>query len=331
MNLPPVVRLLLWPLSVVYGAVVQLRVWLYARGILKQQRLNTPVISVGNLTVGGTGKTPMVLWLAERFLAEGKRVGILTRGYKGSGGTSDEIELMRYRLKDRVLFGVGKNRYEQGRQLEEKGLDIFLLDDGYQHLPLARDVNILLLDGSRKFQRQWLLPAGELREPISTTLRADMIVVTRRAEHFAVEAHDSHTHSIFYSQTQLLGFRDLERPEEEKYLTEIGPGPFFAFCGIGNPDAFLQDLRRWHVPVCGHKFFRDHHCYQQRDANQLKEAATKRGAAGFVTTEKDWVNLRTLGKLPMPVYVAAISLSIRSESEFNACLERKLKSAGVTA
>ena len=89
MKIPPVVRLLLWPLSVVYGVVVRLRVWMYARGVRKQRRLKTPVISVGNLTVGGTGKTPMVIWLAERFLAEGKRVGILSRGYRGDGKTSD--------------------------------------------------------------------------------------------------------------------------------------------------------------------------------------------------------------------------------------------------
>jgi len=330
MKIPPVVRLLLWPLSVVYGVVVRLRVWMYARGVRKQRRLKTPVISVGNLTVGGTGKTPMVIWLAERFLAEGKRVGILSRGYRGDGKTSDEIELMRYRLNNRVLFGVGKNRYEQGRLLEEKGVDVFLVDDGYQHLQLARNANILLLDGSRKLKNEWLLPAGELREPISSSRRADLIVVTRKAEHFVLEAQDSLTHNIFYSQMQLLGFRDLGRPEEEKYLSEIGPGPFFAFCGIGNPEAFLEDLRWWHVPICGHKFFRDHHRYRQGDANQLEEAATKKGAVGFVTTEKDWMNLKALGKLAMPVFVAAVSLSVRSESEFSACLERKLNSTGVS-
>ena len=92
MNLPPLLRLLLWPASVLYGALTRLRVWLYTKGILKQKRLNRPVISVGNLTVGGTGKTPMVIWLAEKFLAEGKRVAILSRGYKGDGSTSDEMD-----------------------------------------------------------------------------------------------------------------------------------------------------------------------------------------------------------------------------------------------
>src|SRR5467141_3740104 len=168
MNLPPLLRILLWPLSQVYGIYVRCRYRLYAHGWLKPKRLNATVISVGNLTVGGTGKTPMVLWLAEKFLAEGKRVAILSRGYRGSGGTSDEIELLKHRLKNRVLFGVGKDRFAAGRQLESRHpVDIFLLDDGFQHLQLARDLNILMLDGSVKLKEEWLLPAGVLREPIA--------------------------------------------------------------------------------------------------------------------------------------------------------------------
>jgi len=330
MNLPPWLRLLLWPLSVLYGDLTGLRVWLYEKGYLQQKRLNRPVISVGNLTVGGTGKTPMVIWLAEKFLAEGKRVGILSRGYKGSSGTSDEIELMKFRLQEKVKFGVGPDRFEQGRRLENE-VDLFLLDDGFQHLPLFRDVNILMFDGAKKLKREWLLPSGELREPIREVRRADLIVVNRKAEHFTLEAEDSHSYNIFYSQTQLLGFRSLHSPIDSKYLTEIGPGPFYAFCGIGNPRAFLTDLERWHVPVCGYKFFRDHHRYAASDRDALISAAKAKGAAGFVTTEKDWMNSRNLEALPFPVYAAVITLSIRSESEFGACLERKLKTVGAPA
>src|ERR1700693_5531355 len=129
MDFSPAIRVLLWPLSLLYGLYVRVRAWCYARGWLRQNRLRGKVVSVGNLTVGGTGKTPMVIWLAERFLAEGKRVGILSRGYKASGGTSDEIELMGARLQERARFGVGADRYAQGRRLEENGeVDIFLLD-----------------------------------------------------------------------------------------------------------------------------------------------------------------------------------------------------------
>src|SRR5215831_6430575 len=180
MTLPLPIRVLLWPLSVVYGVIVRCRARLYARGWLKQKRLNATVISVGNLTVGGTGKTPMVIWLAERFLAEGKRVAILSRGYRGSDGTSDEVELMKSRLKGRVAFGVGKNRFAQGQRLETRQpIDVFLLDDGFQHLQLGRDLDILLMDASRPLHGESLLPAGRLREPVSAMSRADLVVFTR--------------------------------------------------------------------------------------------------------------------------------------------------------
>src|SRR5690349_19072661 len=134
MNLRAFLRLALWPFSLLYGLIVLARAWLYKAGWLKQKRLKATVISVGNLTVGGTGKTPMVIWLAEKFLSEGKRVAILSRGYRGSNGTSDEIELMKFRLQDRVAFGVGKDRFAEGRRIEsQQPIDIFLLDDGFQH------------------------------------------------------------------------------------------------------------------------------------------------------------------------------------------------------
>src|SRR2546429_4215208 len=130
MSVPLPIRILLWPLSYVYGIAARWRVALYTKGIFRTRRLNTPVISVGNLTVGGTGKTPMVLYLAEKFLAEGKRVGILSRGYRGSADTSDEVELLKQRLGSRMKFGVGADRYAQGCKIEkEAAVDVFLLDD----------------------------------------------------------------------------------------------------------------------------------------------------------------------------------------------------------
>src|SRR5580693_570729 len=229
MNLPLPVRILLWPLSFLYGEYVRMRARLYEKGWLKQRRLRGKVISVGNLTVGGTGKTPMALWLAEKFLAEGKHVAILSRGYRGSTGTSDEIELMKHRLQSRVIFGVGKDRFAEGRRIEEKQpIDIFLLDDGFQHLSLARDLDILMLDGSDKFKDQWLLPSGVLREPISACRRADILVVTRKTERPDVEAVDAHKSSIFYAQTRLLGFRRYGGQADMQYLSEIGHGPFLA-------------------------------------------------------------------------------------------------------
>jgi len=327
MNFPLLVRVLLWPLSVVYGGYVRMRTWLYEQGWLKQRRLRSKVISVGNLTVGGTGKTPMVLWLAGKFLAEGKRVAILSRGYRGSGGTSDEIQLMKHRLQGRVTFGVGKDRFAEGRRIErQQSIDVFILDDGFQHLPLARDLDIVMLDGSHKLKDQWLLPAGVLREPISACRRADILVVTRKTERPDIEAGDAHKYSIFYAQTRLLGFHRYGDRSKIQYLSEIGHGPFFAFCGIGNPQAFFNDLNRWEVPVAGESIFRDHHPYTAADLRRLENAAQSAGAIAFVTTEKDAENLGGIEAPALPIFVAVIDFILTAESEFLAALERKLQS-----
>lgn len=322
MNVPYPIRLLLWPISVSYGWVAQFRALLYDKGILESKRLMAPVVSVGNLTVGGTGKTPMVLWLAERFLGEGKRVAILSRGYHGTRGTSDEVEMMKRRLGDRVPFGVGPNRYQEGRRIEsEQAVDVFVLDDGYQHLQIERDVNVLMLDGSKKIREQWLLPAGELREPVSACGRADVIVVTRKQERPDIQAGDSHEHQIFYAQTRLLGFRKAREEGTPSFVNELGQGPFFAFCGIGNPRAFFKDLQAWHIPLAGTQEFRDHHHYSRADAEELERLATKAGAKGLVTTEKDEQNLRDI-TFDLPVYVAVIDLVFPAESELDATLRR---------
>jgi tetraacyldisaccharide 4'-kinase len=325
MNIPRPLAIVLWPVSRAYGRCVSFRKSLYTKGLLKAKRLQGTVISVGNLTAGGTGKTPMVLWLAEKFIAEGKKVAILSRGYRGSNGTSDEVELLRRRLRDRVRFGVGPNRYESGRRLESKHeIDVFLLDDGFQHLQLARDLDIVMLDGSRKLQDEWLLPAGLLREPIAACRRADILVVSRKFELPSIEVRNAHKFCIFCSQTRLLGFRRLESKDEPRRVTETGPGPFFAFCGIGNPDAFFADLARWHVPVVQQKTFADHHKYSARDVRRLQRDAELSKATALVTTEKDAANLPA-SAFRMTVWVAVIDLVFTAENELAAAIDRILK------
>jgi tetraacyldisaccharide 4'-kinase len=326
MTLPSWLRLLLWPASVLYGDLARLRARLYAQGTLKTKRLNTPVISVGNLTVGGTGKTPMVIFLAERFLAEGKRVAILTRGYKGAAGTSDEIELMKFRLQDRVMFGVGPDRYAQGRKLEEKDVDLFLLDDGYQHLPLFRDINILLMDATQPIGRESMLPAGRLREPVSAMDRADLLVITR------LEASPStlatieklRDYPVFSAVTRLLGFRRLGQEIALLSLDEIGTGSFYAFCGIGNPKAFFQDLKNWNLPVAQSSEFPDHHRYDPRDALELEQVARTHGAKALITTEKDAQNLFGVSFSEFPVYIAVIELELPQQDAFFGFIHERL-------
>jgi len=324
-------RIVLWPASKLYGIGVSLRTRLYASGLLKQKRLKATVISVGNLSVGGTGKTPLVIWLAEKLLAQGHRVAILTRGYRGTASSSDEVDLMRSRLQNRVIFGVGKDRFAEGQRIESRqAIDVFLLDDGFQHLQLARDLDIVLMDASHPVGGQPLLPAGPMREPISAVVRADVIVFTRTEN--APGAKEAIQRfwklPIFAASTFLLGFRSLGLEGPLQTAADLGSGPFFAFCGIGNPEAFVRDLQRWGVAPAGHMFFADHHRYTLEDVQAIDQAAKGVGAKGLLTTEKDFCNLTSVALPALPVYVSIIDLKVDGEITFLSAIDHLLQARG---
>jgi tetraacyldisaccharide 4'-kinase len=323
-------RILLWPASKLYGIGVSLRTQLYASGLLKQKRLKATVISVGNLSVGGTGKTPLVIWLAEKLLEQGQRVAILTRGYRGTAGSSDEVEVMRSRLQNRVVFGVGKGRFAEGQRIEShQAIDIFLLDDGFQHLQLARDLDIVLIDASRPLA-QALLPAGPMRERLSALTRAGIIMFTRTENTpGAKEALQRLSNlPIFSASTRSLGFRRIGTEGPLQTVTELGSGPFFVFCGIGNPEAFVCDLQRWGITPAGHVFFADHHRYTLEDVQAIEQAAVQLGAKSLLTTEKDSRNLSGLTFPSLPVYVSVIDLEISGETEFLVAINGALQAGG---
>jgi tetraacyldisaccharide 4'-kinase len=318
------VRWALWPFSVAYGGVTQLRAALYRGGFLPTKRLDGMVISVGNLTVGGTGKTPMVLWIAEKLAAEGHQPAILTRGYKGGGQSdaqgiplSDEVALLRERLGGKAQLGVGQDRYGSGKTLAQHGVRWFILDDGFQHLTLGRDADIVLLDSSDPFGGGRLLPAGRLRESRAALARADVVVITRTEHAPALETLvRRYTRApIFYAWMELAAV--LRAPALDVELPAGCEGAkFFAFCGIGNPAAFFNDLRRWKFSLAGEKSFPDHHRYSPADAAQLERAAVAAGADALICTEKDVFNLR--GALPMslPVYACRIRLELPDAEGF---------------
>lgn len=313
---------LLWPLTLPYGAVSRLRARAYRRGILRQRRLNGFVISVGNLTTGGTGKTPMVVWIAQRLLAEGKRAGILTRGYRGgtssTGSTSDEVQLMQARLGNGVAFGVGADRFARGSDLAKQGVEWFVLDDGFQHLQLARNVNVVLIDATNPFGGGHLLPAGHLREPKSALARADILVITRSERAPALEAslrRDSDA-PIFYARTQLDSVRIVGDDYPGAEDGDARARKYFAFCGIGNPAAFRADLRAWSFEVAGNKFFPDHHRYTAEDAREIEGEARAAGANALLCTEKDIFNLAGVRFEAFGAFYCRISLRVEREDEF---------------
>ncbi len=344
---------LLWPLSLPYEVVARLHARAYRSGFFPQRKLDAFVISVGNLTVGGTGKTPMVLWIAERLVTEGKPAGILTRGYRGEtvpsnalalvddGGldtagddstsddsSSDEVQLLKSRLGNSVAFGVGPDRFANGANLVVRGVKYFVLDDGFQHRRLARDVDVVLIDATNPFGGGHLLPAGRLREPRSALARAGIIVITRGDHSPAVEAaiRQDSTAPIFYARTQLESVHRLE-DRSAADLANLRSQKLFAFCGIGNPRAFLDDLRHWGFQFVGHKSFPDHHRYTPADAFAIESEARNSGATALICTEKDLFNLQDVHCNSLPVYFCRISLQIDRPDDFWAAVKSKFPSS----
>jgi tetraacyldisaccharide 4'-kinase len=319
-KIPHAVQIALWPASLVWQAIVLTRAAAYRSGFFRSKRLPGTVISVGNLTAGGTGKTPMVLWVAARLHAEGKRAAVLTRGYRGipagPGGVpqSDEVAIYRTRLQGMAELGVAANRFASGKILSRHGIEWFVLDDGFQHMQLARDVDIVLLDATDPFAEGWMIPAGLLREPRSALARADIIIVTRSPKTPAIETIVQRiTHvPIFHAITELLDVVRIpsKAAEPVEVLAEWRTKKAFAFCGIGNPQAFFDDLNRWGGSVSGHSSFPDHHTYTQRDMEKLEARARDSGAEMMLCTEKDIFNLRNIQLPGLPVYCARISMEI---------------------
>ena len=272
------------PLSAIYGAVVGARNALLDRHILPKQQLQGPVVSVGNLSTGGSGKTPFVLLLGELLKARGIKLDVLSRGYgRRSRGVflvdpngppqefGDEPILIARKLEIPVV--VGEDRYQAGCLAESKfGPQLHLLDDGFQHRALSRDFDIVLVTPQDAGDR--LLPAGRLREPKSSLLRADAIVLASGA------AEDS-----FPLEGKLVW-----RVRRGIAPQNVPPRPV-VFCGIARPQNFVLQLRAANIEPAAEAFYRDHHSYTVKDVHELLDLKQRSKAGGFLTTEKDVVNL----------------------------------------
>jgi tetraacyldisaccharide 4'-kinase len=291
------------PLSSIYGVAVRARHALYERRWLRARRLGGPVVSVGNLSAGGSGKTPFVMLLGALLQSRGVKFDVLSRGYgRMSRGVllvdpaglpqqfGDEPLLIARRLQVPVI--VGEDRYEAGRFAEAKfGAQLHLLDDGFQHPALARDFDIVLVTPQDASDR--LLPAGRLREPLSALRRADAVVLASGAseESFAIQG------KIVWRVKRGI-------------IAEGIPARPVVFCGIARPQNFLLQLRAANVEPAAQAFYRDHHAYNEKDVRELLELRQRSEAGGFVTTEKDAVNLGPYLSALEPLAVVRVRMEL---------------------
>jgi tetraacyldisaccharide 4'-kinase len=229
---------------------------------------------------------------------------------------------LRARLTGKVKIGVGADRYKNGEVLARHGTDWFVLDDGFQHLNLARDADIVLVDAADPFGGGAVLPAGRLREPICALRRASVVVITRSVQPQApaIEAMvRRHTRSpIFYATTKLENVLRIPQLMVAMPQQDWPRARFAAFCGIGNPPAFFEDLRRWGFQVLAERSFADHHVYNAAEMAELERVARDCGADALLCTEKDVWNLRHVQFTSTPVYCCRISLELPAEEFRNA-------------
>ncbi|HWZ77783.1 MAG TPA: tetraacyldisaccharide 4'-kinase [Candidatus Sulfotelmatobacter sp.] len=291
------------PLSSIYGVAVRARNALYDRKRLPARRLEGPVVSVGNLSAGGSGKTPFVLLLGELLQSRGVKFDVLSRGYgRESRGVrlvdpdglpqefGDEPLLIARRLQVPVI--VGEDRYGAGRFAEAKfGAQLHLLDDGFQHRALARNFDIVLVTPQDTSDR--LLPAGRLREPLTALRRADAVVLASGASEEA------------FSLQGKLVWR-----VKRGIVAEGIPARPVVFCGIARPQNFLLQLRAANIEPAAQAFYRDHHAYNEKDVRELLELRQRSEAGGFVTTEKDAVNLGPYLSALAPLAVVRVRMEL---------------------
>lgn len=323
---------MLSPLSVAYSAVTRLRTAAYQKGLLKKTKLPVPVISVGNITAGGTGKTPLVVEICRLVAAEGRKVCVLTRGYGRqnagdrvvvSDGTrvlaeaaqsGDEPLLLAEKLLVAAAVVCDADRAAAGRwAIENLDSNVFVLDDGFQHLQLARNLDVVAIDATNPWGGGHLLPRGTLRELPHGLARADCAIITRTEQTNDTSLLEREIRKlmgdrpVFTSRMTTEGVREVSGTALSPSASV--PQPVSAFCAVGNPGSFITQLRHENLQLAHTQIFPDHYSYKQADIAELSRKAKADGAASLITTAKDAVKLRNL-EFDLPCYVLEIEISI---------------------
>jgi len=341
-----------FPFSPFYSQLMVLRAYLYRNRILKVHHLPVPVISVGNLTMGGTGKTPLVIYLASYLKANGFNPAVISRGYRGtskarvnivSDGTEicmnamrsgDEPWLMANRLSG-VVVATGKNRLLPSKEvLRAFGCDIIILDDGFQHLKLSRDIDLALFDVDEFAGNSRVFPGGDLREPVTALQRCSAFVLTgvnesnlSRAERCsALLSEKFKDKQIFqfrgsYSMALHHEFSDDSYVQNEFEIREL-PAPLLCFCGIANPQRFQQALNEKNISITHFKAFQDHQTYTPEIIWKLIAEAKSRDALGLLTTEKDIAKIQAVYDHDFPLY--SLPFEFEQNPEFEGYIKQLL-------
>jgi tetraacyldisaccharide 4'-kinase len=336
---------LLWGASRLYGGMMHLRRRLYEKQVLPSCRLPCSVVSVGNLALGGTGKTPTVIHLARLIKGMGYRVAIISRGYKGTAQnkgaivsdgrtlrcdvvqSGDEPYLMASLLED-VPVVVGKDRCRAGNTANRVARpDVVLLDDAFQHLRVKRDLNLLLLDARFPIGNSFVMPRGRLREPASAIGAADAVVLTR-----SDAVPSSHYEMVLKRYPSLPVFRSIHRSvvrgraqagEPLPLLHQLPAGPddlkdltLFAFAGLADNLAFFDTLARQGAQISGALGFADHHDYNEKDVCRIGRSAAAAGADCLVTTDKDYVRMAEKARFPMAMIVLGVEIEFHDDDRW---------------
>ena len=324
-------RITLIPVSWLYGCAVIGRNWCYDLGIIKTTRVTVPVISVGNMTAGGTGKTPFVEYLLRGLLEKKKKIAVISRGYKrttsGTVVVSDGVAVKvspteagdePFQIAKKfpgVIVIVDEKRSRAAKLTVVKfGVDVILLDDGFQHRSLRRDIDVVMIDGREPLEEIPLLPAGMRREPLSSLRRADIIAVSkpeRLTPQVFIQSVKKPVVKVTTVPFQLCG----PDGNEIMKIGDLKGKPCVGFCGIGNPASFRATLEKLGLAVTEFLTFPDHHWYTERDLEHLTSVTTGKKTKLLITTEKDAVRILPVQKLRDLLPAGFSYITIRSTAE----------------
>ena len=335
-------------LSPFYANMMKLRQKGYETGLLKSRKLPCPVISIGNIVMGGTGKTPHVIAVAAFLKASGKKPAVISRGYGGRHGKEPVIvhdgsklcaspdiagdePVMTAEALENVPVVVHKKRYIAGlKAIKELGADLIILDDGFQHLSLRRDIDIVLLNSFCPFGNGRVFPGGDLREGKHALKRADIIVLTKsetissgQKEGLRHQLHKKWPDKpIFFSENKFSSFTSLDN--KTLPLDHVHGMPILAFCGLAHPDPFFKALKELDAQILYQKAYPDHHKYKLSDINDIYQRAEKSGAKFIITTKKDGTKIKRLAGLPGNLPILQLNMEAAPEAGLFNVLKAKL-------